>query len=191
MGFAFIVDGQTEKKIIQHICPDAPIRMTNLNGKDVSVVAIAKRVSSLIKLLKDRYYPVLVLVDREGRPQTSQELEQALCTELVDQHGIKAEEVIISCPDRMIENWMLADPKFFKSSYGIDISETYEGKNGKREIKNLLSNTSVVYHELTVGVDTFIRIDPSQLCLNSPSFLRLATKAENLCKWLRLGKKPG
>ena len=52
MGCAFIVDGQTEKKIVQHLCRDAPVRMTNLNGKDVSIAAIAKRVSSLIKLLK-------------------------------------------------------------------------------------------------------------------------------------------
>jgi hypothetical protein len=63
MGAAFIVDAPTEKKILQGLCPDSPIRMTNLNGKDVAIAAIAKRVSSLLKLLKGRYYPVIILVD--------------------------------------------------------------------------------------------------------------------------------
>jgi len=64
MSVAFIVDGYTEKKVLQRLCPGCPIRMTNLNGSDVSIEAIAKIVNSLVKLLKGRSFPVLIIFDR-------------------------------------------------------------------------------------------------------------------------------
>jgi hypothetical protein len=82
MSAAFIVDGVTEKRIVQGLCPGSPVRMTNLNGKGVTPAAIAKAVYSLISLLKGRHYPVFVICDREGRIETSAVIEEAL---LVDQ----------------------------------------------------------------------------------------------------------
>jgi len=186
MSFAFIVDGQTEKKIIQHLCPDSPIRMTNLNGKDVSVAAIAKRVSSLIKLLKGRYYPVLVLVDRENRQLSAAELESSLEDELANQYGISTDGLIISCPDRMIENWMLSDAPYLKQAFDIDAPKPAEGLHGKGIMKQLLAKRNAVYHELTIGVEIFTRLDPQQLRANSESFLRMAHRTEHSCRWLRI-----
>ena len=57
--------------------------------RDVSVPAIAKRVSSLIQLLKGRYYPVLILVDRETRSQAAKEIEASLADLLEHDYGIK------------------------------------------------------------------------------------------------------
>lgn len=185
MSIAFIVDGQTEKKIIQRICPDAPIRMTNLNGRDVSIAAIAKLVSSFIKLLKGRYYPVLVLIDREGRPQTSAEIERSLFAELTECYGISETDIIVSCPDRMIENWMLADPELFHRLHEITVEPGLEGSNGKKKIKQYLFTKGLPYHELTIGVDIFNQLDPLALRKNSPSFSRMAERVEVFCRWLR------
>jgi hypothetical protein len=185
MGFAFIVDGQTEKKILQHVCPDAPIRMTNLNGKDVSVVAIAKPVSSLLKLLKDRYYPVLILVDREDRELSSERIEAELTQELAGQHGICADNIVVSCPDRMIENWILSDPTLLKTLLDIDCPTNLEGCAGKGLLKRLLASKNMSYHELTIGVQLFIKIDPRSARTNSASFRRMADRVDHSCRWLR------
>jgi hypothetical protein len=186
MSFAFIVDGQTEKKIVQRLCPDMPIRMTNLNGRDVSIPAIAKRVSSLVKLLKDRYYPVLVLVDREAREQSSEEIEAALLRELVQEYGIQTDNVVVSCPDRMIENWMLSDPASLQALCDVNCPEHSEGSPGKSLIKRLLAEKGIVYHQLTIGVEVFTRINVSIARRNSASFNRMAEYIDHSCRWLRV-----
>ncbi len=106
MGIAFIVDGQQEKKVVQRLCPDAPVRMTNLNGKDVDLRVIARNVASFVKLLKGRHFPVFVVVDREGRDETSEHIEQFLERTLLA-FGVDV-EVVIAVPDRMLENWIIA-----------------------------------------------------------------------------------
>jgi len=64
---AFIVDGYTELKIVQNICPGQPIKRTDLNGKSVTIVAMAKKIAWHIRLLGNRYYPIIILVDKEER----------------------------------------------------------------------------------------------------------------------------
>ncbi len=49
---AFIVDGFTEMDILTKICPKSPIKRTDLNGKDVTINAMAKKIASHIRLLK-------------------------------------------------------------------------------------------------------------------------------------------
>ena len=55
---------------------------------------------------------------------------------------------LIWCPDRMIENWMLADVTVFKDMYDIDHVPRSEGSHGKGAIKELLSRKKLVYHSL-------------------------------------------
>lgn len=62
----FIVDGQMERLIINHFCPDRPVKLLNCNGKDVSLEAAAKHAASLIRLMK-RNYPVILIFDREKK----------------------------------------------------------------------------------------------------------------------------
>jgi hypothetical protein len=185
MPAAFVVDGFTEKKILQNLCPGMPIRMTNLNGADVSITAIGKVVSSFIKLFKDRYFPIFVVVDREGRVASSETLEQLLHEELTDVYGVPRDQVIVACPDRMIENWMLGDTVYFREVYEIQLNENFEGQNGKSAIRRLLAEKNVAYHELTVGVGIFCDIDPHVVSSTSESFARLRRRADPYCAWLR------
>lgn len=185
MPVAFIVDGYTEKKILQRICCGAPIRMTDLNGRNVSVGAIAKSTGTHIRLFKGRYFPVFVIVDREGKELSATQMEQALREELCNQPKVNIDEVIIVCPDRMIENWMLGDHLYFRNEFNIEITKSCEGKDGKAIIRRLLKEKNINYHETTVGVDIFCRINPHLVCETNASFARLWREAQHFCPWLR------
>jgi hypothetical protein len=184
MSVAFIVDSYTEKKILQKLCYGAPIRMTNLNGVDVSITAIAKAVASLIRLLKGRHFPIVVVFDREGRGESSEALEQSL-RRLLGELYDGEEEIIISCPDRMIENWMLGDATYFRNAFGIELPQNFEGENGKSWIRRVLREKNITYDELTVGVGIFCNIDTKVVSSSSKSFNRLQRQANPYCPWLR------
>jgi len=107
---AFIVDGFTEKLIIQQLCPGRPISRTDLNGKNVTLDAIAKKIASLIRLFNNRNYPIVVLIDKEERDKSVREIIDSLHSKL-EENGIVDCDVRIGVADRMIENWILAAPK--------------------------------------------------------------------------------
>ncbi|MET4493248.1 DUF4276 family protein [Bradyrhizobium sp. LA7.1] len=184
MSAAFIVDGLTEKKIIQRLCKGATVRTLALNGKNVALTAIAKAACSLIKLFKGRHYPIVLIVDREGRADLSEEIEEELAR-LLGELGVAENEIIVSCPDRMIENWMLGDNQYFEEVYDIKISRQYEGTHGKVEIRRLLSAKKISYHEVAVGVEIFCSIDPRRVASEVQSFRRFRTKVGLYCPWLR------
>jgi hypothetical protein len=188
MTFAFIVDGLTEKNIVQALCPNAPVRMTHLNGKDVTVPVLAKAAATLFRVYKGRYFPVMLIVDRESRDLSSEALEGALGAALRDE-GIPLEQLIISCPDRMIENWMLADESYLRARFGIQKASPADGHNGKSEMKRLLREQAIAYHEITVGVEIFKKICPYRIAKNSPSFARFASALSVYCAWARRRKR--
>ena len=184
MTAAFIVDGLTEKKIIQRLCPGSPIRTTGLNGKNVALKAIAKVANAFIKLFRGRHYPIVIIVDREGRAQSSIEIEQEL-TRLLVEHGVPENDVIVASPDRMIENWMLADHVMFSKVYDVECPQDCEGSHGKHVIKRLLAPKKVAYHETTIGVEIFSYIDPHVMCERAASFNRFKARSEFFCSWFR------
>lgn len=104
---AFIVDGHTEQGLIGAICSGHPIQRTNLNGKNVTIDAIAKKISSMIRILGNRHYPIIILVDREERNETCNELANQLNASLIKE-GINNLDIRIGFADRMIENWIIA-----------------------------------------------------------------------------------
>jgi hypothetical protein len=183
MPAAFIVDGLTEKKIIQKVCEGSTVRTTGLNGKNVTLTAIAKVVHSFVRLFKDRHYPVVVVIDREGRPEPSDQIEQEL-TQLLVGMGVKECNIIVSCPDRMIENWMLGDFEYFDEVFDLQLSSSYEGANGKGEIRRLLRQKEISYHETSIGVEIFTQMNPSIVACNSPSFARLGARCAHFCHWI-------
>jgi len=48
---AFIVEGQTDKLFVASVCSDSPIRTLELNGRDVDLEAIIRRIETLSALL--------------------------------------------------------------------------------------------------------------------------------------------
>ena len=113
---AFLVEGDLEQLFIQLVCPGQPVRKINCNGDKVLLTEIAKRVGTLARLLHKRHDPIIVVLDREKREQSSIEMENELLGHLKNEdiHS----DVIIGVPDREIENWILADYESFCKSCG-------------------------------------------------------------------------
>lgn len=182
---AFIVDGYQEKKIVQQLCPNAPIRLLNRNGRDVELHAAAKRVVSLIRLLGNRYYPFVIIFDREERKESSSRVAEVL-RELILSEGI-VDDLVIGVPDRMIENWLLADWATVQSLGKLKTpkSQIFEGCNGKAAIKKLLPKGNT-YQETVQGVEWFSAVNVNALFRNSSSFYHFVNELEHLdCLWLR------
>jgi len=179
---AFFVDGQTEQRALNKLCPGHPIRIIGCNGKTVSMSAIAKRLASLIKVLNNRNYPIVILIDRETRPQDTKSIKEELHLELkkLEVH----DDVMIGVCDRMIENWILADKGNVSKYCSKKINwkkQNFEGAKGKSELKKHMKS----YHETTDGVNLLSTSNPKYLYKNSLSFKEFVHTIEKIeCNWL-------
>ena len=160
---AFIVDGFTEKLILGNICPGKPIKRTDLNGKSVTIKAIANKISSLIRLLNNKYYPIIIVIDREDRNYNCSQIIEKLEFEL-NQKGHYNDDIRINVADKMIENWIIADWKIITESEEKP-AET-DGLKGSSIIKKYKGS----YGKTTDGVELFLNAKPSVIYENSPSF---------------------
>lgn len=179
---AFLVDGHLEQYFIQQVCPDHPVHRINCNGHNVSLNAIAKHVASHCRLFNNRYYPIIVIIDREDRDETSVELCNSLIG-LLRQEGVR-DLIIVGIADRMVENWILADQIVVKEHPNRrQLAPTHpEGLHGKNEITKCFPQ----YHETTLGVDLLLKCKPSRIRKNSESFNRLYNQLPKKgCKWLQ------
>ena len=170
---AFIVDGFTEKLIIQQLCPGRPISRTDLNGKSVTIDAIAKKIASLIRIFNNRNYPIVILIDKEDRQESTREIAMLLYEKLSEQN-INCPDLRIGVADRMIENWIIADWKV------LDVKEEKpsktDGLNGASVIKKLKGS----YNKTTDGVEMFLNTDPREVYNSSESYREFVNKLDDL-----------
>ena len=174
---AFLVDGVTEQKFIQLVCKGRPVKIINCNGSSVSASAIAKRAASLIRLWGGKFFPIILIVDREGR----REAAAAFCTAL--RESIVAEgvndQVIIGVADRMIENWMIADPAVWPAH---EIEDNVDGFGGVGKVKKMMPD----YDKAARGAGLLAKSRCSEICRRSESFSALFAQLTALrCAWLR------
>lgn len=181
---AFIVDGQMETKIVNFFCPEKPVRLLNCNGRDVKLNAAAKRMASLIRLLK-RNNPIIIIFDRETRDKSSDDIAKELLEEIQKQ-GIQNVEILIGVPDIMTENWMLASIEGLNAHYKIECrQENFEGKNGKSQLKKIIRPKT--YSETVDGPEIIKHCKIENICKNSSSFKQFYDKIEHLnCKKIRM-----
>ena len=164
---AFIVDGQMERRILEALCPNTPIKLIGCNGESVSMEVVAKFVDTQIRMLNNRNYPIVVLLDREGREESTGDLIARLKNEL-NAFGHEG-QFAIGMPDRMIENWILADKKNFQQHCDRRHDYVSEGIHGKTNLRRMLAR-GATYHETTIGVSIFLSGDPKKIYENSESF---------------------
>lgn len=180
---AFIVDGYTELKIVQHICPGSPIKRTDCNGKDVKIDAIVKRIATLIRLLGDRYYPIIVLVDKEKREISFSDMSNQIKLGL-EKEGIINKDIRIGVADRMIENWIVGDWETISESNEYK-PHNCDGCNGAALIKKIKKS----YDKTTDGVEYFIAARPSIIYENSPSYKFFIDQLEGVsCHYLNFNQ---
>jgi len=179
---AFLVDGHLEQKFIQRTCFCRPVRRINCNGRNVAISVIAKRIATQCRLLGNRCHPIIVIIDREDRLETSRELSSSLL-DYLRKEGI-IDTFIIGVADRMIENWILADAEIVNHhESNIKATPPYsEGCNGKNVLERCLDH----YHETTIGVELLLNCRASRINENSQSFSDFFNQLpENDCSWLK------
>ena len=179
---AFLVDGHLEKKVVQNLCPGSVVRIINCNGDSVKLKVIAKKIASQIRLLGNRNYPIVIVIDRENRTESASQISKSLQDELA-MHDLSV-EIIIGVADRMIENWILADKQMLSEEFPntINTNIPVEGSHGKNKIKKIFPS----YHETTDGVKLFLKADPIKIYRNSQSFKSFVEKINHVeCNWLK------
>jgi len=180
---AFLVDGFTEKLVLERICPNTKINRINCNGNSVSLEAIAKRIATLVRLLNNRHYPIIVILDREERELSVPQMEQNLIEE-IRKVGI-ADDIRIGVCDRMIENWILSDWESFSESCIAQILQKPENTDGIKG-KSFIKKCYPEYQETTDGVNMLLRSNPKTMYANSDSFRKFANQIVDInCEWLQ------
>jgi hypothetical protein len=179
---AFIIDGFTEKGIVQKLCPGRPISRTDLNGKNVTLPAMAKRIATLIRLLGNRCYPIIILIDKEQREANFAEIADELRAALVDE-GVTDQDLRIGVADRMIENWTLAD---WERLGGTDEKPgCTDGIHGAGMIRTIKGS----YNKTTDGVEYFIDARQETIYANSPSYRHFIDQLHDIeCQYLNFEK---
>lgn len=178
---AFLVEGQMEQAIIQRLCPNVPVRLIGCNGKDVSMTVMAKTLHARLLRLA-RFYPVVIVFDREKRIEERNDLLKELSFKL-DSLG-HAGCYILGMPDRTTEVWTLSDWEGVRLNKPDlkEYSGPIEGINGKSVIKSLLPD-NVIYHETTLGVELFCSARSDRIYNASFSFRELLDEFLFPCHW--------
>jgi hypothetical protein len=186
---AFLVDGVMEQRIIGRICQGKTVQRLNCNGTDTPLEVIVNRIEFHVRILNNRYSPIVVLIDREKRSSTCQEIG-AQISRLLNDRGY-AGQFVIGVVDRCIENWILADwgsvVERFKEHDILPApgDAHFEGTQGKTELKKLLPR-ELLYNEPTWGKDMFLSCRPDRMYENSASFRSLIDQLDLPCAWLSL-----
>jgi hypothetical protein len=169
----FFVDGQTEQRVIQSFCKGTPVQVTGLNGKSVSIVAIAKKLAALIKLRGGRNYPIIVIIDREQRLESFEQIAIQLRSAL-DAEGLQNEDIRIGVADKMFENWILAD--WLSLTQDQTPPKKMEGRHGTGEIRKVVEK----YNKSTDGVRLFKAASQERIYANSNSYRHLVDQLTDI-----------
>lgn len=161
----FLVEGGMEMLIIQNICPKYRVIPLKCNGKDVKIKDMAEKIISKIFTLGNRYYPIIIVVDKEDRNLSYDDMAKELKKYIINNEDMKNQDLRIAVADRMTENWILADLKC-KDSANLIPPQT-DGINAKSFIKK---NINKHYNEKADGVEYFKNAKAQNILQHSPSF---------------------
>jgi hypothetical protein len=184
---AFVVEGELEKDFLQKQCATKTvIRKIPSNGENVAIERLASMIKAILDTL-DNPTRVFVILDRERRQAAAEELEATLLNEIVSR-GI-ALPISVHIADRMVENWIIADPEALASEQlVIDATEGTEGVGGKGKLKKAFRDQNQTYSERVDGVRLLERSVASVIATNSPSFSRLYASMQAAalpCAWIQ------
>lgn len=179
----FIVEGHMEQAFIQRICRSKKVNRLGVNGDHVSANAIAERIATQCRLLKGRYWPLIVIIDKENRQLTANEF----LTQIQDAlYSLSCkDQVILGIADQETENWIIANIDVLNNFYkkNINLNGSSDGFSGSNFIKSKFGP----YKKLPTGIELLRRCNLDGL-KNSPSFLSFFEKLEKLdnfeCRWL-------
>lgn len=178
------VEGDLERIFISSNCKGLANRRLG-NGVSVTIDALAKQIGAIWRVQSGGFRNLVVLLDREGRSVTSAEMAQQLLQSLkIACQG--AAQIIVGCPDKMIENWILADHAVVTNYLGTECGPyAHEGKGGKGILKNLFRSVGRNYTEVSDGVTLLKRARPKFMSANSASAKTFFEQLNMDCFWLK------
>lgn len=180
--FGFIVEGHLESDLVSHICKGAEVRRLRINGKDFPIDKIVDRIAPHIIFLFRKVERVFVVVDREQREISSQEMEQAI-SDAIKNRGLDINRVVVSVPDRNFESWIGPFVDDNCVARGDACRDPMEGMNGKAAIRSIFRGCGKNYVEVIDGVKLFKSLVPDKVASVSESFGRFYQKIDNDCWW--------
>ena len=182
---AFIVEGFQEQKIIQQLCNDCRVVRLEGNGRFLTLGQVAQDVNQKFTRFGNRHFPVFVILDREKRSDSSEEIIRQLKKELTSYQTNVDKTFIFAIPDRKLEAWILP----FVDKSGNFVNSPLSGHDGKeceKELKRRLKHRDKTpYKKAKSGVKLFIDlVNPKELAKVSPSFKTLFDNGRMYCRWL-------
>jgi hypothetical protein len=129
--------------------------------------------------MRQRYTKIICVTDREARLQEATTFAAEVRGALVHliesdshySHGDVEEKLAVCVPDRMFENWIIADVEGIKQCEDLVKSSAkqtgFDGKNGTRVLKSIMK---VPYKKTQHGPALFKHVSFQRAIMNSPSF---------------------
>jgi hypothetical protein len=168
-----IVDGEGDFASFRRRFPNGckVLKTDGPRGHTASIREIASKArKQILMLVAFKCDKVIVVLDFENRATSYSDFVNNLICEF--QNIACTIPVNIAVPNRMIENWYLADIEFLSKHRtflrdGLK-QKTYEGRDGKRELKRLMKK-NISYSETKHGPELFeiLRFDVARTNSNS------------------------
>jgi len=193
----FVVDGRTEilsfkaKFGSEYNCiPDFRKHPGCGGGRTTNARGYANAASGAIFVaMRQRYTKIICVTDREARPQEAISFAARVRSELIHlvesdshySHGELEEKLAVCVPDRMFENWIVADVEGIKQCENLVKSSArqaaFDGRNGTMVLKSLMK---VPYKKIQHAPTLFKRVSFQRAIHNSRS-LCLFTEELGMC----------
>jgi len=173
-----IVGGQLELKAMKAKCRGCCVRILPGAHGDMPPAGLAKQVHALLSPFVSQISDAVLVLDREMSQQSAGVLEKRILNVLDKLIDL---DVTVVCPDRMIENWMLADVVGIKRKTYIQKKakqKNYEGTHGKHELKKIFTSKSA-YRETSHGVELLAMVRDAQASKNSASYAKFMSAFED------------
>ncbi len=171
-----------EQRIVQRLCPGAPVVRLGANGDGVAIEKIADRIYFHAKLMFRRVRFVHVVFDRENRDMSCEEIRNGIykCLRFrtVDVNCIR-----ISVADRNFEAWMAPFLNQKAVFCTTPVNDNAEGRNGKAIVSKIFKLNGKSYNETIDGVKAFCTLVPKEICEVSVSFRDLFNEVSEDCWW--------
>lgn len=186
-NYVFVVDGQTEIRSFKakfekdyNCTPDFRKHPSGGGGRTTSARGYANAASAAIRLaMRQRYTRIICVTDREGRSQEAASFAAEVRSAVIHltesgthySHKELEEKLAVCVPDRMFENWIIADVEGIKQCEKLVKSsarqEAFDGKHGTGKLESIMK---VPYKKLQHGPALFKRVSFQRAIMNSPSF---------------------
>lgn len=175
---AFIVEGRMEQLIARRICPGQPVTKIGCNGNSAPIEVVAKFIAAQIRVLNNRYYPIIIVFDREDRDMSCDKIKNDLLNILHDSYNFSDQDIRIFIADRMTEDLYLADIESIVRHYNLPpyADQLFQGKGG---LSRLL-NSHMQYHETTLGVEIFFVVNHRRVADTYPHWSDFLETVEEL-----------